>query len=231
MGKTKTQKLEEKIVAEDQKVDQSEAKAKLPKVGKAKTRGKKYIQNKAKIDKARVYPIDEAVALVKQVSYSKFDGAVELHLVVKKTGLSVQVNLPFAAGKEKRIEVADEKTIDKLKTGKIDFDVLLATAEMMPKLVSFARLLGPRGLMPNPKNGTLIKNAAAASKFSKLTTTLKTEKKAPIIHCVAGKISQETSQIEQNVQTAISAVGTRQILRAFIKPTMGPSIKLQLPNS
>ena len=57
------------------------------------------------------------MALVKQVSYSKFDGAVELHLVVKKTGLSVQVNLPFAAGKEKRIEVADEKTIDKLKTG------------------------------------------------------------------------------------------------------------------
>jgi len=131
-----------------------------------------------------------------------------------------------AAIKAKRIEVADAKTLDKLKSGKVDFDVLLATADMMPKLVPFARLLGPKGLMPNPKNGTLIKSAKDAEKFSGNTMTIKTEKSAPLIHTTIGKVSQDEKELEENVNAIFDAVGRKQIERAFISSTMSPSIKI-----
>lgn len=194
-----------------------------------KVRGKKYQSSKTKIEAGKLYKISDAIALVKETSYSKFDGTVELHIVVKKTGTSASVTLPFSGGKAKKIEVASEDTIKKLTQGKVDFDILLATADMMPKLVSFARILGPRGLMPNPKNGTIIKKAADASKFSANTLHLKTEKEAPLIHTTVGKVSQKESELAENIEAILKALGgTKQIVRVFIKATMGPSIKLQI---
>lgn len=195
---------------------------------KPRVRSKKYQEAKAKIDKAKVYGLTEAVTLVKDTSYSKFDGSVELHLTVKKDSLSVQVTLPHSTGKTKRVEVANEDTLKKLKDGKVDFDVLLATAEMMPKLVGFAKLLGPRGLMPNPKNGTLIKKESDAKNFSADKITLKTEKKAPIVHTVVGKVSQKESELVENTNAILDAIGKRQVVKAYIKATMGPSIKVQV---
>lgn len=191
-------------------------------------RGKKYQAVKKKVEAGKKYPAKDAIRLVKEISYSTFDGTVEVHLVVKKTGLSVQANLPFPTGKQKRIEIADRKTLEKLKEGKIDFDILLATAEMMPKLVPFARILGPKGLMPNPKNGTLIKDAKAAKNFSTGSLTLKTEKKAPLVHTVIGKVSQKDAELLANLEAIIKAVGEKQILRAFLKSTLSPSIRLQI---
>lgn len=192
-----------------------------------KTRGRKYLESKSKISKSTFYKLGDAIKAVKETSYSKFDGTMELHLVVKKTGTNVQTTLPFSTGKQKKIEVADEKTLAKLKTGKIDFDLLLATSEMMPKLVIFAKLLGPKGLMPNPKNGTIIKSLKDAEKFKGNMITLKTEKEAPLIHTSFGKVSQKDEELIKNAETVLNSLGgSKSIIRAFVKSTMSPSVKI-----
>ncbi len=200
----------------------------VPKAKDKKIRSKKYRESYSKISKDRLYKLPEAITLVKEASYSSFDGTMELHMTIKKEGFSTNVTLPHSFGKQKRIVVADETVVEQLKAGKIEFDVLLSTADMMPKLVPFARLLGPRGLMPNPKNGTLIKNAKEADNFSTAATTLKTEKKAPVIHTAVGKVSQSNEDLTQNIETIFSAIGTRQILRVYLKSTMSPSVKVQV---
>jgi len=193
-----------------------------------KTRGHKYAKAKTLIDKTKEYDIKKAIELVKEASYSKFDGTLELHLSTKNE-VSQNVTLPYSAGKSKKVEVADDSTIKKLKDGKIDFAVLLATADMMPKLVPFAKILGPRGLMPNPKAGTLIKNAKEAEKFSGNSVALKTEKKQNVIHTVVGKVSQKDIEIEANLQAILKVIGgAKQIEKAYLKATMSPSIKLKI---
>ena len=193
-----------------------------------KLRGKKYKSAIGKVDQSKLYSLTDGIKLVKESSYSKFDGSVELHLTVKKVGLSARVELPHSAGKAKKIEIADDKTIEKLKSGKIDFDTLLATAEMMPKLVAFAKLLGPKGLMPNPKNGTIIKSEKDGAKFSGNTLNIKTEKEAPVIHTTIGKVSQKNDELVKNLETVIQALDKKLIVKAYLKATMGPSIKLQI---
>lgn len=193
-----------------------------------KVRSKKYQEAKGKIDRNKEYKIIDAIKLVKETSYSKFDGTMEAHLTLKKTGMSAQVSLPFSGGRAKKIEVADEETLKKLQAGKVDFDILLATPDMMPKLVAFARILGPKGLMPNPKNGTLIKSKEDAKKFSASTFTLKTEKEAPLVHASFGKVSQKESELEANLEAILEALGKKQIIRAYVKATMSPSVKVNL---
>jgi len=151
-----------------------------------------------------------------------------MHLVIKKSGLSVNVDLPHSQGKKKKIEIADQNTLKKLKDGKIDFDVLLATPEIMPRLVPYAKILGPRGLMPNPKNGTLIKDKKQAEKFSENSLTLKTERKAPVIHTVVGKVGQKQSELVANTKAVLKAVGPKQISRAYLTSTMSPSVKIEV---
>jgi large subunit ribosomal protein L1 len=194
-----------------------------------KIRGKKYVESKKKYDNVKVYSVTDAIKLVKDTSYSKFDGTVELHMIVKKAGISAQIALPHQAGKTKKIEVASDETVEKLKNGKIDFDILVATTEMMPKLVPFARLLGPKGLMPNPKNGTLVPDAKKAQSFSAGTVSLKTEKEAPLVHTVIGKVSQDGKELADNLEAIFKAFGGgKQIDKAYIKATMGPSIKVKI---
>lgn len=195
---------------------------------KIHVRGKNYKNAKAKTDIAKLYKLPEAIKVLKSLSYAKFDETYELHMVVKKQGLNVSVSLPHSFGKSKKIEVANDETIKKLQTGKVDFDVLLATPEMMPKLVMFAKLLGPRGLMPNPKNGTLIKSEKEASKFSVDQKTIKTEKERPVIHTAVAKMSMKETDVEENIQAVIDAISKTLIVKCYIKSTMSPSLKLQV---
>ncbi len=229
MAKTKTKSAEEKKGKENNEISSEAAVKKADKKIVEKVRSKKYVESKHKIEGGKSYSVDSAIKLVKESSYSKFDGTIELHLVMKKLGSSVQITLPFAAGRVKKVEVATDETVEKLKTGKIDFDILVSTPDMMVKLVPFAKLLGPRGLMPNPKNGTLIADANKAKSFSAAQITLKTEKEAPLIHTVLGKVSQKDEEIVANLDTILKAFGgSKQIVRGFIKSTMSPSIKLQI---
>jgi len=199
------------------------------KVKPPKVRGKKYLEAKAKVNPTQTYPLNQAIKLAKETSYSTFDGTMELHLQVKKVGLSANVVLPHGTGKEKRIELASEETIKKLEGGKIDFDVLIATPEIMPKLLPFARTLGPKGLMPNPKNGTLVNDIKKAKNFSANTLTLKTEKGAPLVHTSFGKVSMDEKELTKNAEAIIAALGgTKQIIKAYTKASMGPSIKIAI---
>lgn len=194
-----------------------------------KIRGYKYKYVKAKVSAGKSYNLDEAVSLVKETSYSKFVGSIELHLVVKKTGLSANVTLPYPAGKEKKVEIVSDKTLEKLKAGKIDFDILLSTPDFMPKLVPFAKVLGPKGLMPNPKNGTLVSDASKAKSFKTSAIMVKTEKEAPLIHLVVGKVNQKDEEIASNIKAVLDALGgAKQVLKTYIKATMGPSIKIEV---
>lgn len=221
------EKIEESPVVSE--VKEVEAPKKVNKILSVSSRGKKYLESKSKVSKATLYKLEDAIKAVKESSYLKFDGTMELHLNVKKTGVNVQVTLPFSTGKQKRIEIADEKTLAKLKEGKVDFDLLLATAEMMPKLAMFARLLGPKGLMPNPKNGTVIKTEKDAEKFKGNLITLKTEREAAIVHTSFGKVSQKTEELVKNAESILTALGgSKTIVRAFMKSTMSPSVKLAI---
>lgn len=227
MGKMKTKSVKEEA---ETKVEQTvEQKAEKQKKIVEKVRSKKYVESKHKVEAGKIYDAKAAIKLVKELSYSKFDGTIELHLVMKKIGSSIQITLPFAAGRVKKVEVATDETIEKLKAGKIDFDILVSTPDMMVKLVPFAKILGPRGMMPNPKNGTLITDPKKAKSFSAAQITLKTEKEAPLIHTVLGKVSQKDEEIAANLDMILKAFGgSKQIVRGFIKSTMSPSVKLQV---
>jgi len=200
---------------------------KSKKIVEEKRRGKKYLESKTKIDKSKNYSLQEAIVAVKQASYSKFDGTMEIHLIVKKVPTTVTVTLPNSFGKGKKIEVATDATLEKLSKGKIEFDVLLTTADFMPKLIPFARILGPRGLMPNPKNGTILKKASDSDKFSANTLNLKTEKEQPLIHTSFGKVSMEDKKLVENAESILKAL-SKQTVKVYMKSTMSPSVKLSV---
>lgn len=218
-----------KIKIEEEGVKEPEVKEKTTKsVKKQKQRSKKYIEAKSKINVDKLYSLKDAIQLVKETDITKFDSTLEMHLVIKKANLNVTVNLPHGTGKEKKIEIANDATLKKLESGKIDFEILLATPEMMGKLAKFGKILGPRGLMPNPKTGTLIKTEEDANKFSTDKILLKTEKDHPVMHAVIGKKSMNDTEIIENAKAIIDAVTTRSIVRLHLCSTMSPSVKVDL---
>ena len=116
-----------------------------------------------------------------------------------------------------------------MEKGKIEFDVLVTHPSFMPKLAKFAKVLGPKGLMPNPKAGTVsMKPEEIVKKFEKGMLRWKTEAKFPLIHQMIGKISFAEKKLIANAEKFISAVGKVHIKNAFIKSTMSPSVKLEL---
>lgn len=227
-GGQRVKMVEAEPITEVQKVQEVPEVQKV-KEKKTKTHGKKYLAARAKVDPTKAYSYPDVARLVKETSFSKFDGSVELHLVLAKDNLNQNVDLPHWPGRTKKIEIASEETIKKLQEGKIDFDVLLASPQMMPKLVPFAKLLGPRGLMPNPKNGTLTDDPReSAQKVSANQLSLKTQKEAPLVHTVVARTSQPEAEIEENIHAVVEAIGPKTIKKAVVKSTMGPAIRLAI---
>lgn len=195
-------------------------------------RGKKYLAAKAKIDQAKFYSFPEAIKLLKETSPARFDGTAEIHLLTTKTGLRGETALPYFQGKTRQVEIASQQTLKKIEARKIDFDVLIATPAFMSQLVKYAKILGPRGLMPNPKNGTITdKPEEMAKTLQKRSISFKTEQNAPLIHAVFGKVSQKEEELEANLKTLLQTIGPQNIKKAVISSTMGPGIKIAIDNS
>jgi large subunit ribosomal protein L1 len=206
-------------------------KAKKEKFAKAKAKvdSKRHKENMTVVSASQKYDLDQALATLKKFKSTKFDETVELHINTKEKGVNGTVTLPHGTGKTLVIKVADEKIIEEVAKGKINFDLLVAQPSMMPQLAKVARVLGPRGLMPNPKNGTIAENTAeAVKKLSGGQISYKTEAEAPIIHARVGKISFEDNKLKDNVKTFISSVGVANIASVTLKSTMSPAIRLNI---
>ncbi len=211
--------------------ENSEEKVEKKVVKAKKVRGKKYQAVRAKLDKSKLYPVKEAVELVKKLSYSRFVGSVEAHIVVREVGDSVNLALPHSTGQSVKVTIVDAEVLSNIEAGKLDFDILVAHPEFMPKLARFAKVLGPKGLMPNPKNGTLTPNPELkkkeleAGKFN-----LKTEKKAPLMHLIIGKTDMNSADLVANIEVLVKALKGK-ILKLVISPSMGPGIKVLVDDS
>ena len=196
---------------------------------KVKIHGKKYLDAKKVINQNKKYSLKDAVSAIQSFPKRSFDESVELHLGVADSGIKGDVNLPHGTGKAMRVVVADDAILSKLEEGGIDFDILLSTPAFMPKLVKFAKLLGPKGLMPNPKQGTVTeKTDEAIKKFSQGLLYFKTEPKFPLMHLSIGKKSFKADQLIENIQAIIASLGKPKVRTAHISSTMSPSVEVDI---
>ncbi len=188
----------------------------------------KYLGLAQTFDKAKSYTLSEALDLLETLQRKTTDETVELHINTPSGGISGSVVLPHGTGKSVRVAIASDDLIAEIEKGKISFDILLAEPAMMVKLARVAKVLGPRGLMPNPKNGTITQNPQeAAKKYEGGQVNFKTEK-APIIHLTAGKMSFGKEKLSQNINALITAVKKSNIVNVTLKSTMSPGIKIKI---
>lgn len=191
--------------------------------------GKKIKAMKSKVDNTKLYQIEDAVKLVKETNYTSFDATLALHLNLKERISRVEVTFPHLAGPAKKVAIADEALLKKIEKGSLDFDILLSTPAMMPKLAKYARVLGPKGLMPSPKAGTVTSDPdKKAKEFEGGKTMLKGEAKFPLLHVVIGKLSQPEAELAANIEAVLGALKPGQITKAVLASTMSPGVKLQL---
>ncbi len=230
-------KVEEKSAEVVTETEVKKEKKKVQKNSTAKVRSTRYSASKKMIDRNKQYNIEEALTLLTQLQKAKFDETVELHINTIEKGVSGNVTLPHGTGKQTKVAIispnhdpkgADE-LLKKIEAGKLDFDILIATPDAMPKLAKVARVLGPRGLMPNPKNGTIsAKPEEVAKKYAGGQIAFKTEVKAPIIHVAVGKLSFGTEKLQHNIQALLGSIDKAKMKNAYVKSTMSPSLKIIL---
>ncbi len=201
-------------------------------IKKIRVRGKKYLAAKKLVEPTKFYPLSEAVDLVKKTAYSKFPGKVEAHVTVFDIGNIGEITFPHLETAAKKIVILNDTVLSQIKESKLDFDILIATPATMSKLLPHARLLGPKGLMPNPKNGTLTdKPEEAVKRLSAAKETVKTEKKAPVVHIIVGQTSQPEKELEANLTELIKVIRPNKIKKLSICATMGPSVKVAIDKS
>lgn len=191
-------------------------------------RGKKYRASVAEVDKARLYTVEEAMELVKKTSYAAFDSAVEFHAKVKTEGVRGTVTLPHGTGKSKKVAVADDATLEAIAAGKFEFDVLIATPAQMPKLAKFAKVLGPKGLMPSPKAGTVtddverVRNEIGGGRIEYRLD------KTGVLHAAIGRTSFTVEQLTENYHALEAVLSNAKIQSISLASTMGPGVKVKL---
>lgn len=237
----KQQKEEQKRRAAEKKAQQSgvsEDQEEKPKkvvkstdasLSKKPTHGKKWQKAAKKVDKNTLYELSEAVALIKEIAYASFEESVELHLNLTKKGIKGEVELPHSTGKKTRVAIVDDALLDKIEKGEFEFDILISHPSFMPKLAKHARVLGPKGLMPNPKTGTVTPNPdEVAKKFEKGALQWKSESKFPLLHIMIAKLSADNKEIEENAVAFMQTVGKNTIQQAFIKGSMTPAVEIDL---
>jgi large subunit ribosomal protein L1 len=226
---------------------------------KLERRAKKYRTLAEQIEKDKIYPLSEAMELATKTSPSKFDAAVEIHVRLgvdprqADQNIRATVALPNGSGKTVRVAVfapegdhkaaaaagadvvGDEDFLKQLDKEELNFDILVATPQYMPKLGKYARLLGPRGLMPNPKSGTVATDVAKAVKEAKAGKVEYRVDKQAIVHLAIGKVSFGAAKLEQNARAffdSLQAQKPSSLKSAYVKTTsvsttMGPGIKVE----
>ncbi len=223
-------------------------------------KGKKYREAFAKFDRTKAYSLADALKLATETSPASFDASVEAHIVLgvdprqADQNIRATVTLPHGTGKTIRVAafVASED-IDKATTAgadiagedavialldkeKLDFDVLIATPQLMPKLGKYARLLGPRGLMPNPKSGTVSANPVQAVKEAKGGKVEYRVDKQAIVHLAFGKVSFGADKLTDNAKAILaslqnvkpSSLKSSYIMSIHVTTTLGPGIKVDI---
>jgi len=217
--------------------DKKESAKTKQKKARERVRSKNYQTVAKMVDKTKKYTLSEALDLISKIKRAKFDETVELHINTIEKGISGNVTLPHGTGKKVRVAIADptagsgqaDELFKKIEQGIIDFDILLATPEAMPKLAKAAKFLGPRGLMPNPKNGTISTDPKAlAKKYEGGQLNFKTEAKAPVIHLTVGKVSYGAKKLSDNIKVMLEAIKKEKIRNVTLKSTMSPGVKLRL---
>lgn len=220
--------------------------------------GKKYVESAKLVDSNKVYESNEALDIVCKTAKAKFDETVELHvrLGVDSRHADQQVRgavvLPNGTGKtvralvfckpEKEADakaagadyIADNETVTKIQGGWLDFDVVVATPDMMGVVGRLAKILGPRGLMPNPKAGTVTPDVAKAIQDAKAGKIEYRLDKSNIIHCSIGKASFGAGKLEENFNALMEAVAKAKpaaakgqyIKSCTVSSTMGPGVKV-----
>lgn len=212
--------------------DNTEKKTVKKPTAKKKLRSQKYQAVRSQVDKTRLYDAFSAIELIKKLSYSSFAGTVVAHVILdeKFQGERIGIQFPHSTGKSITVAIADEKLLAKVEKGKIEFDVLLATPNMMPQLAKLAKILGPKGLMPNPKQGTLIDNPKDKKKeLESGKITIRSERKAPLMHIVIGNTSLETKELVENLQTLMTTLKDK-VSNISLAATMSPGIKVAVEN-
>lgn len=222
---------------------------------------KRMKEAEGKIDKNKSYPLAEAVALALETSTVKFDASVEVHFnlnIDPKKGdqqIRTTVTLPHGSGKTKRVAafvssdkmdeakaagadlVGDEQTIDQIAQKKvIDFDVAVATPSMMPKLAKIAQVLGPKGLMPNPKADTVGENVTKMIQEQKAGKTAFKNDNSSNVHVAIGKVSFGPEKVTENLKTLTRALVKSRpaavkgvfVKSATVTTSMGPAVKFEI---
>lgn len=220
--------------------------------------GKRYLEAAKKVDSTKFYSVDEAMKLAKETSYANFDATIEVayNLNVDPKQADQQIRgalvLPNGTGKSKKVvvfaegpqadqakeagadEVGSDDLVEKVQNGYLDFDVVIATPMMMAKVGRLGRILGPKGLMPNPKTGTVTMNTAkAVEDIKKGMVSYKTDSFGNV-HTIIGKVSFTEEQLLENltyvyntiVKVKPSTVKGNYIENISVASTMGPGIKL-----
>ena len=224
-----------------------------------KKHGKKYVEASKKVDKNKLYSLDEAISLVKETSVTNFDSTVEvaikLNIDAKKSDQALRGSfvLPNGTGKTKRVlviakgaqaeaakkagaqYVGDKDMIDKIANENwFDFDVIVATPDMMPELGKIGKVLGPKGLMPNPKTGTVTADVEkAVNDINKGMISYKNDSFGNV-HSIIGKVSFDNKKLAENLSYVVTTVAKAKpssvkgvfINSITITTTMGPGIRL-----
>ncbi len=255
---------EEKIAKEERKAtgdteaEQKPAKPIKPSRTRLERRGKKFREAAKLVEKRKEYSLKDAITLAQKTSTTKFDATVELHVSLavdpKHADQNIRgmVSLPAGSGKTLRVAVfADTDDVKKAKAAgadvagsdeflqqldkeEINFDVLIATPTMMAKLGKYARILGPKGLMPNPKSGTVTADVAKAVKEAKAGKIEYRVDSAGIVHVGTGKVSFSANDLQSNIQAIMQSIRASKpasvkatyVESIYLTTSMGPSVRV-----
>jgi large subunit ribosomal protein L1 len=253
---------EEKQTKEERKSHQeTESKPKVfvpPARSRLERRGKHFRKNAEQIEVGKTYTLEQAAALAKKTSHVKFDATVELHVNLgvdpKHADQNIRDNVALPAGTGKKVRIAvlsddpaaakaagadlydNDELLAALEKGSIGFDILISTPANMPKLGKYARILGPRGLMPNPKSGTVTNDTAKAITEAKAGRVEYRVDSTGIVHLGLGKVSFSEAQLTQNLQAVLSSIKANKpqsvkgnyLKAVYVSTSMGPSIPIDI---